>query len=113
MTMGKTLLLTIVLAAAPFSISSAVAQGQHANVTDTATQQHDRATSDRTRVDQRDMRDRTATDQVARDRDMRDRHMRDGDRRHMRHYGWRRGHHYGWRHCEMRWHHHRRVRVCR
>jgi hypothetical protein len=44
---------------------------------------------------------------------MRDRHMRDGDRRHMRHYGWRRGHHYGWRHCEMRWHHHRRVRVCR
>jgi len=108
MTTGKTLLLAAVLAAAPFTISAASAQGQHRDMTNTTNttmqqQQPDRATSDRSRTGMRDMRDR----------DMRDQHMRDRDHRDMRHYGWRRGHHYGWRHCTMRWHHHRRVRVCR
>lgn len=105
MTIGKTLLLAAALAAAPFTISAASAQSQHRDTANTTMpqQQPDRAMSDRNRTDQRDMRDR----------DMRDQHMRDRDHRDMRHYGWRRGHHYGWRHCTMRWHHHRRVRVCR
>ena len=108
MTIGKTLLLAAVLAAAPFAVSAANGQSQHRDMTNTTNttmqqQQPDRATSDRSRTGMRDMRDR----------DMRDQHMRDRDHRDMRHYGWRRGHHYGWRHCKTRWHHHRRVRVCR
>lgn len=108
MTMGKTLLLAAVLAAAPFTVSGASAQNTHSNMTSTTMQQRDRATVDRNQTDQRGIRDRSI-----RDRDMRDRDMRHRDDRDMRHHGWSRGHHYGWRHCVTRWHHHRRVRVCR
>ena len=100
MNTGKTLLLVAVLAAAPFTISAASAQYQHTNSTNTTVQQHDRATTDRNRMDQRTMDNRNMGERDMRHRDM-------------RHYGWRRGHHYGWGHCTVRWHHHRRVRVCR
>ena len=100
---GKTLLLAVVLAAAPFTVSVASAQSRHPNTTSATMQPRDGASTNRNLTDQRDMRDR----------DMRDRDMHDRDHRDMRHYGWRRGHHYGWRHCMRRWHHHHRVRVCR
>jgi hypothetical protein len=109
MSIGKTLLLAAVLAAAPFAASAAGAQVQRNTMTAMPrdrTMTTDRATTFRDRQDMRDMRDRDR-------RDMRDRDMRDRDHRDMRHFGWRNGHHYGWRNCMMRWHHHRRVRVCR
>jgi hypothetical protein len=120
MSIGKTLLLAAVLAAAPFAASAAGAQVQRNTMTAVPrdrTMTTDRATTFRDRQDMRDMRDRDHRDMRDRDRrDMRDRDMRDmrfRDRRDMRHFGWRNGHHYGWRHCMMRWHHHHHVRVCR
>jgi Ni/Co efflux regulator RcnB len=96
MSIGKTLLLAAVLAAAPLAGSAASAQVQHNPMTAMPrdrTMTTDRATTLRDRQDMRDMRFR--------------------DRRDMRHFGWRNGHHFGWRHCMMRWHHHHHVRVCR
>jgi hypothetical protein len=116
MSIGKSLLLAAILAAAPFAASAAGAQVQRNTMTAVPrdrTMSTDRATI-RDRQDMRDMRDRDRRDMRDRDmRDMRDRDMRDRDHRDMRHFGWRNGHHYGWRNCTMRWHHHRRVRVCR
>jgi hypothetical protein len=112
MSIGKTLLLAAVLAAAPFAASAAGAQVQRNTMTAMPrdrTMTTDRATTFRDRQDMRDMRFRDHRDM--RDRDMRD--MRFRDHRDMRHFGWRNGHHFGWRHCMMRWHHHHHVRVCR
>ena len=103
MNSGKTLMLAAVLTAAPFAISAASAQNRHGDMSNAPMQTRDRGANDRNWADHRN----------GGERDMRDRDMRDGDHRDMRHYGWRRGHHYGWRNCMVRWHYHRRVRVCR
>ena len=89
------LLLAGALVAAPFTVTAASAQDRG-----NASTMQQRQSTDRDRHDQRDVRDR-------RDRDSSDSHPDwRAHQRYDRHH-WR-----GHRHCTVRWHHHRRVRVC-